>query len=109
MRRGAIVLCLAILACGGAGGDAPGTASEAPPSQGEMLFNTHCATCHGRTGDLGMNGAKDLVTSTIPRDEAIAVITSGRAGMMAYGTMLSKKEIAAVTDHVLTLRTKSAR
>ena len=68
-----------------------------------------CATCHGRTGDLGMNGAKDLVTSTIPRDEAIAVITSGRAGMMAYGTMLSKKEIAAVTDHVLTLRTKSAR
>ena len=102
MRRPCIVLaaCVALLSCGGA---ASGTA-DAPPSQGELLYNTHCATCHGRSGDLGMSGAKDLTVSMLAREEAIAIITNGKAGMMAYGTMLSKQEIGAVADHVIALR-----
>lgn len=89
-----------LLACGGA----PNGTADAPPSQGEMLYNTHCATCHGRSGDLGMNGAKDLTRSTLARAEAIAVITNGRAGMMPYADRLSEQEIDAVADHVITLR-----
>ncbi len=96
-----MILLVALLACGNtstSGIDAP------PPTEGEMVFNTNCAMCHGRKGDLGMNGAKDLSVSTLSRDEAIALVTNGKGTMMPYGKTLSKKEIEAVVDHVLTLR-----
>ena len=92
----------ALLACGSASvseADAP------PPTEGEMVFNTNCAMCHGRKGDLGMSGAKDLVISTLSRDEVTAIVTIGKGTMVPYGKTLSKKEIEAVADHVLTLRT----
>jgi len=101
-RRLPFMLALAaLLACGNASiseADAP------PPSEGEMVFNTNCAMCHGRKGDLGMSGAKNLVTSALTRDEVIAMVTSGKGTMMPYGETLSKKQIAAVADHVLSLR-----
>lgn len=91
----------ALLACGNAAMD---ESTTPPPTMGEMVFNTNCAMCHGRTGDLGMNGAKDLVLSTLSRDEVVAIVTNGKGAMMPYGETLSKKEIAAVADHVLSLR-----
>lgn len=90
-----------LLACGSTSLD---DADAAPPSEGEMVFNTNCAMCHGRKGDLGMSGAKNLVTSTLKRDEVIAMVTNGKGAMMPYGKTLSKKQIEAVADHVLTLR-----
>jgi len=97
-----VLLCAtALLACGNI---SSGAVSEAPPSEGEMLYNTNCAMCHGRQGDLGMSGAKDLVSSILPYDEVVAIVTHGKNGMMPYGGTLSKKQIEAVSDHVLTLR-----
>ncbi len=93
-----------LLACGNA---ISGNADTPPPTEGEMVYNTNCALCHGRKGDLGMNGAKDLVSSILSREEVIAVITNGKGAMMPYGKSLSAKQIEAVTDHVQTLRAKS--
>ena len=104
MRRyvSIMIAAAALLACGSASvndADAP------PPTEGEMVFNTNCAMCHGRKGDLGMSGAKDLVTSTLSRNEVIAIVTTGKGAMMPYGKTLTKKQIQAVVDHVMTLRT----
>ena len=90
-----------LLACGSAVMD---DTNAPPPTEGEMVFNTNCAMCHGRKGDLGMSGAKNLVTSTLKRNEVIAMVTNGKGTMMPYGKTLSKEQIKAVADHVLTLR-----
>lgn len=97
-----LLAALLLLACGSAstdGTDAP------PPTEGEMVYNTNCAMCHGRKGNLGMSGAKDLVASTLSHNEVIALVTNGKGTMMPYGKTLSKKQIEAVAEHVLTLRT----
>lgn len=103
--RTLLLLPVLLLSCG----DAPttGAAGVPPPGIGEAIFNGQCATCHGRKGDMGLNGAKDLRVSTLTRAEAIAVVKEGRGLMMPYGTQLTKKEIEAVVDHVLTLRAKA--
>lgn len=95
-----------LLACGNTALD---DAEEAPPTEGEMVFNSNCAMCHGRKGDLGMSGAKNLVVSTLSRAEIITMVTNGKGAMMPYGKILSKKQIQAVADHVLTLRAAPAK
>ena len=95
------LLATILLACGSA---STGEATAPPPTEGEMVYNTNCAMCHGRKGDLGMSGAKNLVVSTLTHEDVIALVTNGKGAMMPYGTTLSKKQIEAVADHVLTLR-----
>jgi cytochrome c6 len=104
LMRTLAILPLLLLACGDTA--TGGVAGDPPPGIGEAIYNGQCATCHGRNGGMGLNGAKDLRTSTLAREEAIAVVTEGRGLMMPYKTQLTKKEIEAVVDHVLTLRTK---
>lgn len=101
-----MVIAAALLACGNATMD---DADAPPPTEGEMVFNTNCAMCHGRKGDLGMSGAKNLVISALSRIEVIAMVTNGKGTMMPYGKTLTKKQIEAVADHVLTLRAAPAK
>lgn len=105
LMRALLLLPVVLLACGDAATTA--VAGDPPPGIGEAIFNGQCATCHGRKGDMGLNGAKDLRASTLSREEAIAVVTNGRGLMMPYKAQLTEKEIAAVVDHVLTLRVKA--
>ena len=84
----------------------PGSGNETPAEAGEDLFNSYCATCHGRKGNMGINGAKDLTVSTLSREEMIAVVTNGRRLMMPYKNTLRPKEIEEVVDHALSLRAK---
>ena len=102
----AFVLCAALLACGSATVDDAGAPT---PTEGEMVFNANCAMCHGRKGDLGMSGAKNLVTSILERKDVISMVTNGKGAMMPYGTTLTKKQIEAVADHVITLRAVSPK
>ena len=37
-------------------------------------FNMFCAVCHGKTGNLNVNGAKDLTKSKISLEESIAQV-----------------------------------
>lgn len=95
-----VPLAMLALACGAAG-----TGEGTPADEGADLFNSYCATCHGRKGNMGINGAKDLTVSTLSREEMIAVVTNGRRLMMAYKGTLRPKEIEQVVDHALSLRT----
>lgn len=99
----ATMLTLLLSACGGAAAPAPETA---PASTGEVIFNSQCAMCHGRKGDLGLSGAKDLTKSTITKEEMTAVVNNGRNGMMPYKAILTPDQIRDVVDHAFTLRTK---
>ena len=98
-----IVFLFTMCACGGGAGED----EQAPSIQvsGEAIFNTNCALCHGRKGDLGMSGAKDLTKSTLKREEMIAIIAHGKGNMMPYTNVLKPEEIELVVDHALTLRT----
>ncbi len=78
------------------GGDAPG--------KGELVYNVQCASCHGRKGNMGVGGAKDLVMSTLSRDSMIAVVTHGRGAMMPYGAILDREQVNAVVDHAMGMR-----
>ena len=95
---------LASVSCGSTAGPAPETVAMSADSKGAELFNTNCALCHGRKGDLGMNGAKDLGLSTLTRAEMITLVTNGKGAMMPYKNVLTSKQIEAVVDHVRTLR-----
>ncbi len=100
-----LIIACAQFACGGAAGGSDEVAMNAPvPTVGEQLFNTHCTLCHGRKGNLRMNGAKDLVKSTLKREEMIALVTNGRNAMMPYKNALKPKEIEAVVEYALSLR-----
>lgn len=101
-----LLIATALLASLSCGQGSPSTtgAMEAAPSKGEELFNANCALCHGRKGDLGMNGAKDLTVTRLTRAEMITMVSNGKGAMMPYKNVLTPKQIEAVVDHVRTLR-----
>lgn len=108
MRRTRILfmgLALLVLACGStSGGDDDAMASGGSP--GKALYNMNCTLCHGRDGKAGLNGAKDLTTSTLTKSEMVAIVQNGKGAMAAYKQLLTPKEIEAVVDHVRTLGRK---
>jgi cytochrome c6 len=96
------LITLLVLSCAGDAGT-----SSTPPggrSRGAVLFGTHCTLCHGKDGTLGISGAKDLSVSALSKDEMIALVTNGKGAMTAYKNVLTKAEIEAVVEHVLTLQ-----
>lgn len=100
-----LVASLAALACGdGQASSSVAAADGGPASKGEELFNTNCTLCHGRNGDLGMGGAKDLTASLLTREQMIAMVTNGKGAMMPYKNVLTPKQIEAVVDHARKLR-----
>jgi cytochrome c6 len=101
----ALALAALLLSCGTEASD---TTISAPVAAGDgkgaELFNTNCALCHGRKGDLGMNGAKDLTMSTLTREQMIALVSNGKGAMMPYKNVLTPKQIEQVVDHARSLR-----
>lgn len=74
------------------------------------LYVRHCIDCHGENGDLGLMGAKSLVTSKMTISERIHLITNGSEngkmkpfGLENYGD-LNAIEIEALAKHIETLR-----
>lgn len=98
-----ISIALSVLACGSTSGPGTEDTLATDKSPGQPIFNMNCALCHGRDGKLGLNGAKDLTTSTLTRPEMLAIVRSGKGAMMPYKNVLSPKEIEAVVEHVRTL------
>jgi len=71
---------------------------------GKDLYTIECARCHGVDGKLGMNGAFDLSVSSLTVDEAIQIITAGKASMPAFKDALSEKQIIAVAQYSQSLK-----
>lgn len=74
--------------------------------EGKELFSSTCTLCHGVDGTLGLNGAKNLATSTLSKAEKINIITHGKNAMAAYGNELSPEEIEILADYIETLKQK---
>lgn len=75
---------------------------------GMAIFRRHCIVCHGADGKLGLNGAKDLSASERPLPERLEIITHGKNLMTPFGTILSAKEIQAVAEYTLSLKSTQA-
>ncbi len=82
----------------------PAAAVPAAPDA-PVLYQQHCAVCHG-PGRLGLTGPALLPESLVRlrKAEAVKTITEGRAAtqMAGFADRLAKEEIAALADYVYT-------
>jgi len=67
-------------------------------------FKMFCAVCHGFTGDLNVNGAKDLTASKISLKESVAQVYHGKGLMTPFKGIMKDAEIVAVSKYIETLR-----
>lgn len=84
--------------------EAEGNKNIQPIPEGQRLFEQYCISCHGKAGNAGLNGAENLIESTISEGEIISVITYGRGGMMPYNKILKAEQIEEVKNYVISLR-----
>nr|WP_221202485.1 nitrite reductase [Halomonas campaniensis] len=77
--------------------------AEAPDPN--MLYNRHCAICHGvsRLGGIGPALLPDNL-SRLKHDEAVSVIRDGRPAtqMPAYRELLAEEEVLALAEWIFT-------
>lgn len=71
---------------------------------GKAVFNSYCIACHGEDGQLGLNGAKNLATSTLSDEEIKNIILNGKNAMSPYKKVLAEKEVEALVNYVKTFR-----
>ena len=64
----------------------------------------YCAACHGFTGDLNVNGAKDLTTSKTTLVESVAQVYHGKGLMTPFKGLLKDEQIVSVSKYIETLR-----
>jgi len=102
LSLGLLGLVLAFYGCGD--GSHTGSSPAATAVPGLATYKKYCVACHGADGKMGLNGAIDLTESTIPKEEAVLVITHGRKIMAPYKSILKEAEIDQVADYILTLR-----
>ncbi len=83
-------------------------ASPAAPSddaelvQGQKVYNSKCASCHGSAGEggVGLQLNEGAVLAAYPEFAAqVALVKEGRDAMPAFADSLSEEEIKAVTRY----------
>jgi quinohemoprotein ethanol dehydrogenase len=86
-----------------------GPPNPAPPSpraanieKGKELYTTTCVVCHGENGKGGTHGGAPF-TPKLTRDSVVAVLTTGRNDMPAFGSALSPQAMQDLTAYVLEL------
>jgi quinohemoprotein ethanol dehydrogenase len=77
------------------------TTVVANAAAGKTVFQQNCSTCHGNLGQGG-NGGPDLQNLAFSKTAANVVkqVTNGGGGMPAFGSQLSKQQIANVAAYV---------
>lgn len=71
---------------------------------GKEIYNTYCVACHGKNGNLGASGAKNLQESTMSLEERIEIITNGKKIMSPFKHVLEENEIEAVARYIENLK-----
>jgi mono/diheme cytochrome c family protein len=106
----AIVLTVAVAACGGSsgGGSTDTTPAATTPAatgtealaaiDGAAIFADNCAGCHGQDGS---GGKGPDIRGEDNRDKVVERVTNGGDAMPAFGGQLSTTEIDAVAAHVV--------
>jgi mono/diheme cytochrome c family protein len=106
-----LIVCLLLMSCGSGetviDNNGP---SEIGSVDASKLYNRHCVDCHGLKGNLGLMSAKDLVSSSMSKEDRIDLITNGSEngkmqpfGIKHYGD-LNDVEIEAVAIYIEELR-----
>ena len=72
----------------------------------QRLFNTKCGICHGADGKMMSAGSPDLTVSVKSKEEVVHQIEFGKGTMPAQKDVLSKTEIEALADYVMSFRAK---
>ena len=95
-----------LAACGdgddGGGGGSEERSSAAVLEQGRDVYETHCATCHGRNGEGASGPAlnEGRVLVRFPDPEAhILLVENGSPPMPPFKGRLSREEIEAVVAY----------
>lgn len=68
---------------------------------GQILYDTHCAECHGTHGEGGSGGPVDDLSMSVA--EIIEITANGAPRMPAYKDTLTDEEIQAVSEYTLQL------
>lgn len=102
LRRGSTWL-LALAATAALTGGCTGTDGEGEPRTGSEIYREVCATCHGRAGQGFVGPSLIDVAARYPNiADQVALVTSGRGRMPAFGGQLSRAEIAKVVEYTRT-------
>lgn len=76
----------------------PATAAD----MGKTVFGNNCSVCHGATGGGGNGGP--AITSGQELTQVVKQVTEGGSGMPPFGDQLSKEEIDAVSEYVISVQ-----
>ncbi len=66
----------------------------------KKLFKNYCALCHGRKGNMKINGSKDLSKSNSSLEQRVAQIYFGKGTMTPFKGMIEDEEIIAVAKYI---------
>lgn len=75
-----------------------------PVKMGQALFESKCASCHGKDGTKGLFGAINLQQTRIGETEMFQTISKGRRIMPRWEKRLSEAQLKSLVDYVKTLR-----
>jgi len=84
-------------------------------ADGPSDYKAKCAACHGAKGNLPPKTARllkadlkklALKTSSMSREEMIAIVEKGKDKMPGFEKDLTKEQIAAIVDYIMALRKK---
>jgi mono/diheme cytochrome c family protein len=79
------------------------TTTTAPGPDGEAIYQTNCAACHGAEGQGGVGPSLQGIGEMHTVAELVQVITDGRGAMPAWEGRLTPAEINAVATYVSTI------
>lgn len=71
---------------------------------GVEVYKKYCLLCHGADGKLGLNGAKDITTSTMTLEERVALISAGKNTMTPFEGILTPDQMRAVATYTMNLK-----
>lgn len=97
-------LAILLTACGSNNTEQPAQQEASPKSSISLLYESKCAICHGKDGNMGAGGAKKLSESTLDKAAVTLQITKGKGAMPAFESQLSAEEISGLSDYVIGLR-----
>lgn len=81
----------------------PSTTTTVPGPDGEAIYQTNCAACHGAEGEGGVGPPLQGIGEAHSVAELVQVITDGRGAMPAWEGRLTPAEINAVATYVSTI------
>ena len=103
MKKTLVLIALTSLFSLACGESAP---DQANVNEGKEIYEKYCVACHGKNGELALNGAKKFPESTLGVEERVLVISNGRNMMTPFKEILTKEEIDAVAAYTMILSKK---